>query len=127
MESFLSLVERGLFICPGMREYKVTVTLTFSPEGTLKDSPAVCRSGAAFASTAPLNSSWLPLAAIVLTALGAGPGPQSRDLRTDRGLALTSLEEESEPFSSSSPPPFTLLESDGPGSGASSGCTKQPG
>lgn len=83
----------------------MTVTLAFSPRGTLKDSPAVCWSGAAFAGTAPLNSSWLPLEAIVLTALGAGPGPQSRDLRTARRLALTSLEEESKTFSNSSLPP----------------------
>lgn len=34
----------GLFICPGMRK-RGSGTSTLSPRSTLKDSPAVCRSG----------------------------------------------------------------------------------
>lgn len=95
-------------------------TSTLSPRGNLKDSPAVCRSGCRPTDTASLNSSWLPLEAIVLTAPRGGASPQSRDLRAAQGLALTTRRAErrciSRLVSDSPPASFTSCESDGSGS-----------
>lgn len=92
--SCLRLLGRAHFlICPGVQERGSRIS-TLCPKVPLKTHPQSDDLATALAGTAPLNPSWLPLKAIVLTALRGGAcSPVTRPM-SRQGIGSTWHREE---------------------------------